>query len=153
MIEEIEEVVKVEGPDKDINPYLESMLNHWRNNRGNLFSWLRSLSEPDLLGLSVYTDEEEKRDKRWSKIAAALAIMAHSIEKWRDEKQFKASIDDLCHSGYALSATCDFVMLEKKGLIKVTDDSYFFDKDGKVSVQPTEKFRSFFEGSRFFKEV
>ncbi len=136
--------LKIAGPLEDANPYLEKMINYWRKTQKNLYSFLLTLSNDELVNftLALMSEEEKKEieveaevEEKWAQIGRSLAIMAHTMERGRDGKPFEATIDELCQAGHAFAVASGLALHEKMGLMKITDDSYFFDIDCTLKIE------------------
>ena len=127
----------ISGPLKDANPYLEKMIKFWKKTGKNLYAFLLTLEQHELVLISDALIEEDKKkiERKWAEIGRSIAIMAYNIEKAKDARQFTVEIMEFCKACDAFSITCGLAACEKNGDLKVTDNSYFFDPKGDLKIE------------------
>jgi hypothetical protein len=129
--EEIESI-KIVGPCKESNPFIEKMTKYFLSKKGNLYSFLKTLSDDDLSGLA---DSIETNNKHFKIISIHLSTMAHSFEQTQYGSEFNIDIEELIKINQAFTVMCALALEEKNGTVKVKDKSFFFVKDCPLTIE------------------
>lgn len=131
----------ITGPLKHANQYLEKMIKFWRETGKNLYSFILSLDEKEILkildgwDLDLYDEKTKSNINECAEIGRSLAIIAYGIEKGKDTGEFITTTEELCEAVYAFFVLMNCAIAEKSKKIKVIDNSYFFNPKARLSIE------------------